>query len=98
MRHTRRTAVLGELEDLKGTRMSLKTIDVCDIELHLQELLALVATGTEIILTQGNQPFARILPIAASAPERVAGLHAGAIWTSDDFDDPLPEEFWADNS
>ncbi len=25
---------------------------------------------------------------------RVAGLHAGLIWTSDDFDDPLPDEFW----
>lgn len=25
---------------------------------------------------------------------RIAGLHAGEIWTSDDFDDPLPDEFW----
>lgn len=25
---------------------------------------------------------------------RVAGLHQGAIWTSDDFDEPLPDEFW----
>ncbi|MBL8165181.1 MAG: DUF2281 domain-containing protein [Anaerolineae bacterium] len=26
--------------------------------------------------------------------ERILGLHPGAIWTSDDFDDPLPDEFW----
>lgn len=25
---------------------------------------------------------------------RILGLHAGAIWTSDDFDEPLPDEFW----
>jgi hypothetical protein len=25
---------------------------------------------------------------------RILGLHAGMIWTSDDFDDPLPDEFW----
>ena len=25
---------------------------------------------------------------------RIAGLFAGAIQTSDDFDDPLPDEFW----
>ena len=25
---------------------------------------------------------------------RILGLHRGAIWTSDDFDDPLPDEFW----
>jgi len=26
--------------------------------------------------------------------ERIPNLHPGAIWTSDDFDDPLPDEFW----
>ena len=25
---------------------------------------------------------------------RILGLHPGAIWMSDDFDDPLPDEFW----
>jgi hypothetical protein len=25
---------------------------------------------------------------------RVAGLHEGQIWMSDDFNDPLPDEFW----
>lgn len=26
--------------------------------------------------------------------KRVAGLGEGTIWISDDFDDPLPDEFW----
>jgi len=26
--------------------------------------------------------------------ERIPNLHPGAIWTSEDFDDPLPDEFW----
>jgi hypothetical protein len=26
--------------------------------------------------------------------QRVLGLHAGTIWISADFDDPLPDEFW----
>lgn len=26
--------------------------------------------------------------------QRVAGLHEGQIWISDDFNDPLPDEFW----
>lgn len=26
--------------------------------------------------------------------QRIAGLHAGQIWMSDDFNDPLPDEFW----
>jgi hypothetical protein len=30
-----------------------------------------------------------------SGPPRVPGLHAGAARISDDFDDPLPDDFWA---
>jgi hypothetical protein len=33
-----------------------------------------------------------LLPI--SIAPRVAGLHMGAIWASEDFDEPLPDEFW----
>jgi hypothetical protein len=25
---------------------------------------------------------------------RILGMHPGSIWMSDDFDDPLPDEFW----
>jgi prevent-host-death family protein len=75
--------------------MPTKTIEVQQTQKYLKELLALVVKGTEIILTQGNTPIARLVPIAASpATSRVAGLHLGAIWMSDDFDEPLPDEFW----
>jgi len=30
----------------------------------------------------------------AAATPRVLGLHPGSIWTSDDFNAPLPDEFW----
>ena len=26
--------------------------------------------------------------------QRVLGLHEGQIWISDDFNEPLPDEFW----
>jgi len=73
--------------------MQTKTVDVHEAQTHLVELLSLVTAGTEIILTEGSTPLARIVPMAGVAP-RVAGLHPGAIWTSEDFDDPLPDEFW----
>jgi hypothetical protein len=31
---------------------------------------------------------------AVQRGERVLGLHAAGFWMSDDFDDPLPDEFW----
>ena len=75
--------------------MPTKTIEVQQTQKHLKELLALVVKGTEIILTQGNTPIARLVPIATSpALPRVAGLHQDAIRMSDDFDEPLPDVFW----
>jgi antitoxin (DNA-binding transcriptional repressor) of toxin-antitoxin stability system len=58
--------------------MQTKTVDVHEAQTHLVELLSLVTAGTEIILTEGSTPLARIVPVTGSAP-RVAGLHPGAI-------------------
>ena len=74
--------------------MQTKTVDVHEAETHLAELLSLVTTGIEVILMKGNTPLARIVPITESSTPRVAGLHPGAIRTSEDFDEPLPEDFW----
>lgn len=71
--------------------MLTKQIDVKEAQARLQELLSQIASGVEWVITDGMTPIARLVPIAS----RVAGLHAGAIWTSFDFDDPLPDEFWA---
>jgi antitoxin (DNA-binding transcriptional repressor) of toxin-antitoxin stability system len=72
----------------------MKTVDVHEAQAHLAELLSLVTAGTEIILMEGSTPLARIVPMGAAPTPRIAGLHLGAICTSEDFDEPLPEEFW----
>ena len=85
--------------------METKTIEVSAAQAQLSELLSLVAEGTEIILTDGERPLARIVQISepqldGSPKQRIAGLHAyaGAAWTSDDFDAELPDEFWLGTS
>ena len=74
--------------------MHEKKVDLQETPTNLQDLLSLVRTGTEIILTEGATPLARVVPIFPPRMPRVAGLHAGAIWVSDDFDEELPEAFW----
>lgn len=64
------------------------------MQARLTELISVVAAGTEVILTDGSTPLARRVPFTFGTTLRVAGLHAGAIQTSDDFDGPLPDEFW----
>jgi antitoxin (DNA-binding transcriptional repressor) of toxin-antitoxin stability system len=76
--------------------MLTKTVDVQETHTSLQDLLSLVREGTEIVLTEGTTPLARLVPMGGAPVQRVEGLHAGAIWTSEDFDAPLPEEFWTE--
>lgn len=76
--------------------MPTKIVDVQKTKTNLQDLLSLVREGSEIVLTEGATPLARVTPIAVSATSRIAGLHRGAVWTSEDFDEPLPEEFWTE--
>ncbi|MEW6217952.1 MAG: toxin-antitoxin (TA) system antitoxin [Thermodesulfobacteriota bacterium] len=70
--------------------MLTKTVDVKEGLPELKGLLSLVADGTEVVLVEGDTPIARLLPVT----KRVAGLHTGSIWTSEDFDEPLPDAFW----
>jgi uncharacterized protein YwbE len=42
-----------------------------------------------------REKLAKCLKATIGMP-RVAGLHPGAIWTSDDFDEPLPDDFWTE--
>lgn len=73
--------------------MTIQTIDIQEAKNSFASLLSLVAAGTEIILTDEQKPVIRLAPVVEEAP-RVAGLHAGAMVMSEDFDAPLPDDFW----
>jgi len=86
---------LGLSERFKrASSMPTKTIDVQKAQADLRSLIAQVTTGTEIVLTDGTTPVARIVRADGSPKSRTVGLHPGAMRTSDDFDEPLPEDFW----
>jgi antitoxin (DNA-binding transcriptional repressor) of toxin-antitoxin stability system len=70
------------------------TIDVRELPARLDEALAIVSSGHEVLLTDGVTPRARLVPCIGPG-SRVPGLHAGAIQAVPDFDAPLPEDFWA---
>ncbi len=74
--------------------MSTAQVDVRDLPSRLDELMCLAAAGTEVIVTDGNLPRARLLPLP-TGQKRIPGLHPGAFKMTEDFDAPLPDEFWA---
>lgn len=77
--------------------MKTRAIDVQKSKIEIQDLVPWIKAGEEIILAEGDKPIARIVPIVSSTKERVPDIHAGQIWTSDDFDDSLPDDFWTGN-
>jgi antitoxin (DNA-binding transcriptional repressor) of toxin-antitoxin stability system len=73
--------------------MFAKQIDLQETKTSLEELIALVQQGGEILLMDGGTPVARLAPVDSSPQKRIPNLHPGG-WISDDFNDPLPDEFW----
>jgi antitoxin (DNA-binding transcriptional repressor) of toxin-antitoxin stability system len=74
--------------------MVTKTIDVKEALFEWKELLTLVQQGSEVILTEGGTPVARLTPVEQDNGQRVLGLHAGNWSVRADFDEPLPDSFW----
>ena len=73
--------------------MPVTRIDIREVSARWSEIVSLVAEGSEVIVTEGDIPRAKLVPLT-DRPTRVPGLHSGAIEVSDDFDVPLPEDFW----
>jgi antitoxin (DNA-binding transcriptional repressor) of toxin-antitoxin stability system len=71
-----------------------KTVDIDKAKTQLPELLSLALKGDEVIITEHDKPRAKIVPVPMSNDTRIAGLNKGKIWVSDDFDEPLPDQFW----
>ncbi|MBN8590934.1 MAG: toxin-antitoxin (TA) system antitoxin [Anaerolineae bacterium] len=75
------------------TQISIQKRDI-----NLDELLALTKRGTEVLIMEGEDLVAKLTPvettiIASPIKTRTPDLHPG-LWMSDDFDAPLPDEFW----
>jgi len=63
---------------------------VSDAQAQFKDIVHRVVGGVHVILSENRIPVAHLLPVGV----RMAGLHAGAISTSDDFDAPMPDDFW----
>ncbi len=86
---------------------SLERMDIREAQPRLRELVLQAHAGIEVVLTDGTTPLARLVPVTStevvafseSVPptqSRMADLHAGAIWTSENKeqeDAEIMEEF-----
>ena len=72
-----------------------QTVSVDEAQNKLADLLAQAVAGDEVIITEHGTPVARLVPVVThSKKKRVAGHDRGTVSISEDFDEPLPDEFW----
>ena len=79
--------------------MSQKTFDITQLSGDFIDLLSDIQIGTEVLLTRQGVPLAKVTPLSTerSVDPPVTpkvGLNNGAMVMSDDFDEPLPDDFW----
>jgi antitoxin (DNA-binding transcriptional repressor) of toxin-antitoxin stability system len=83
----------------------LRQISIQKRDVKWDELLALAEEGTEVLVLEGNHPLVKVTPVDDTNPippetlvsqsrKRLTNAFPGAIVLHDDFDDPLPDEFW----
>ncbi len=66
-----------------------------DLEEKLRAEAAQSGQDAEALLQQKVRQMLSTTPVPpVAASPRVAGLNRGQIWVSEDFDAPLPDEFW----
>ena len=63
-------------------------LDISQAKSKLANLLDLAIKGEEIIITENNQPIAKISPIKKPLKR---GSAKGKVWMSEDFDEPLAD-------
>lgn len=68
--------------------------EIRELAARWREVLARATSDGEVILTEDQIPKAKLVPLKPTTVARVPGLHPGAMVPAEDFDAPLPDEFW----
>lgn len=66
-------------------------IDLNHAQTRLSELVARAARGEDVILSEGGEPVAKIIPIDRARGPREFGSARGLVHIADDFDAPLED-------
>ncbi len=70
----------------------MTTVSLTEAQSKLPELVHQLTPGQEVMITENNQPIARLLPAHSTKPHRTFGtLHGTVVHMASDFDAPLDD-------
>lgn len=71
----------------------MKTFNVHEAKTHFSALLALVASGEEVVVAKAGRPVAIISPYRQPVASREFGPFQGQVSVPDSFFEPMDDEF-----
>jgi antitoxin (DNA-binding transcriptional repressor) of toxin-antitoxin stability system len=71
----------------------MSQIEVTELVQRLPDVIAAIAEGEEIVLTNAEAPFAKLVKIESEPQGRIPGSAVGLLTMSDDFDEPIDDLF-----
>ena len=70
----------------------MTTVSIQEAEAKLSELIRKLKPGDEVVITENNQPVARLVhPATSRAPRKLGTLKGTVTYMAPDFDEPLDE-------
>jgi prevent-host-death family protein len=75
----------------------MKTVNIHEAKTNLSALIAAAEAGEEVVIARANKPVVKLVAVKPKPVQRIPGLHKGEFYMADDFDAPLPDEFWLGN-
>lgn len=70
---------------------------ICQIRVlssHFSKLIEQTLRGEEVIIAKNGVPIIQLTPYEKRSTSRKGGQLSGMVFMSDDFDDPLPKEYF----
>ena len=64
---------------------------IYEAKAHLSRLVEKAMQGEDVIISKGDKPMVKLVPLSPKTRERKLGTAKGLIWMSEDFNDPLED-------
>ena len=65
------------------------TVTLEEAQAHLAELISKLVPGEEVVITEKQQPVARLLPVKSKALRKLGTMRGSVKYIAPDFDAPL---------
>jgi prevent-host-death family protein len=66
-------------------------VDLKEAQIHLSDLIDEAIRGEEVVISKGERPVVRLVPVLGNGGRPVFGSAKGLIEISEDFDAPLDD-------